>query len=126
MKYFVYVLAFVFTLPKLNIQVFTICKNICILNWTKSENPNFRVSREMEIQLCWKEVAGFGKIDFGAIQYLMFVTICLSNFCGFLCKCFLNKHNYHAPNLHMPLPCVREQPHSWSFFMWHSICGRQK
>lgn len=55
--------SFIFTLLKANIRVFTVCKTIFILNWTKSKCPNFRVSREKELQLCWKVESGLGKID---------------------------------------------------------------
>ncbi|KAJ7424102.1 hypothetical protein WISP_30412 [Willisornis vidua] len=73
----------------------------------QSECPNFRISREIEFQLFWKEESGFGRIDFGAIPYLKLIATLLmksTDFCVLLCKFYPNKHNYHVPNLYLPLP----------------------
>ena len=116
-------LAFVFSLLKLNIRVFTVCKTIFILNWTKSECPNFRVSREMEVQFCWEVETGLGKIDFGAIQYLKLVTTLLmksSDFCSLLSKFYPNNRNYHVPNFYMPLP----QTETWKVMQLPNLCKK--
>lgn len=58
LKYFVFVLAFVFSLLKPIIRIFTICKNIFILNWTKSECPNFRLQEKWKFSFAGKRRLG--------------------------------------------------------------------
>lgn len=127
-------LAFVFTLPKVNIRVFTICKTIFILNWTKSEYPNFRVLREMEVQFCWKVETGLGKIDLEPFNNWSFWPLCLWNHQTFVAYfinsvqiitvtvcliCICHYHRQRGGRWCSCLTYVRKQPHSWSFFVWH-------
>lgn len=125
--------SFIFTLLKANIRVFTICKTIFILNWTKSKWPNFRVSREKELQFCWKVESGLVKIDlwvhstpeacehftydksfvayFVSSIHINTITMCL--FCIWHC------HRQRHKRWCSCLTCVRKQPRSWSFFVRH-------
>lgn len=86
-------------------------------------NAQILVSREMEVQFCWKVETGLGKIGFGAIQYLKLVTTLhmkLSDFCGLLYKFYPNNHNYRVPNLYMPLP----QTETWKVMQLPNLCKK--
>lgn len=112
--------SFLVYLTELNIQVFTVCKTLFILNWTKSECPNFSFKRNGSSVLlesrdwAWKDRFWSHSIleacDHFAYEIVRF--LCL------LYKFYPNNHNYCVSNLYMPLP----QTETWKVMQLPNLC----
>lgn len=99
----------------------------------------------LELQEKWKfssagKQTGLGKTDFCTIQYSKLVTTCLWNHQTFVAYfvnsihtitittimcliCMCHCHRQRRGRWCSCLTCVRKQPHSWSFFVWHMQCA---